>query len=147
MQDTTLQLVETIFHISRIMKDELSFENEVMRLSALQFHALLFLNQEKEGATMTAIADRFRIELPSATSLIATMSDHHLIQRRASETDRRLVVIEITDAGKALLNQAIDMRRKKLENSLSLFSDTEKVDLLTLLKTLQNRLQNHYEKK
>ena len=140
MEDITFKLIETFFQVSRLIKEGMSCDGEFSSLSPLQFHALMFLHQSKE-VSMSAIAEHFRIELPSATSLVATLCDNGLAQRQTSSDDRRLVLISLTKKGEILLEETKKIHRVKLEKNLSLFTDQEKLNLLTLLQSLQNRLQ------
>jgi len=139
-QDNTFGLVEMLFKISRLMKHEMSFTNNLTHLSVLQIQTLLFLNQNT-NSSMGDIAEYFRIELPSATSLINKLCDQKLVKRFEDSEDRRLVRIALTGDGKTLLEKAIRERRKKLEKILSYLSAREKSDLSTILKTLNNKMQ------
>ena len=141
-KDNTLELVEMIFKLSRLMKEEMSYSDHLFRLSILQIQTLIFLNQnQNKNNSMSDIAGYFRIELPSATSLLNKLCDQKLVERHADQEDRRLVLISLTTKGKALLEQAISQRRKKLEKFLSYLSETEKLELLNIFKTLDNKLQ------
>jgi len=140
MKNTTFELIEEMFKISRLMKEKMSFTNSLMHLSALQVHALMFLNYNKE-ATMSDIADYFRIELPSATSLVNKLCDQKLVKRYEDQKDRRLVKIAVTTDGKKLLEQVKYQRKNKMEKFLSYLSEKEKTELLNILKTLIDRLQ------
>jgi len=138
------ELVETIFKVARLMKDEMSFTNNLIHLSILQIQALVFLKQNKDKkVTMTDIADNFQIELPSATSLLNKLCDQKLVERKADKKDRRLVIIELTDTGKKMLEEAMASRRKKLEKILSYLSLKEKLELLNIFKTLGQKLQKN----
>ena len=95
------------------MKEEMSFGEELMNLSASQFMSLMYIS-EHAPVTMSAIASYLRIELPSATSVINKLSRAKLIKRHASPDDRRLVLISLTERGQDLLKQAKDLRRQKL---------------------------------
>jgi DNA-binding MarR family transcriptional regulator len=141
-QDNTIELVEMLFKVSRQMKDEMSFTNNLVHLSILQIQTLIFLNQNKDKqVSMTDIAEYFHIELPSATSLLNILYDQKLVERHTDENDRRLVIIVLTAEGKKLVEQAMHDRRIKLEKILSYLSGKEKLELLNIFKTLDSRLQ------
>jgi DNA-binding MarR family transcriptional regulator len=145
-EDNTLELLEMIFKIARLMKGEMSFTHNLTHLSILQIQTLVFLKQSKDKkVTMSDIAECFQIELPSATSLVNKLCDQKLVQRNTDSSDRRLVIIVLTEEGKKLLDQAMCARRKKLENILSYLSNKEKSDLLNIFKTLESRLQKQNE--
>lgn len=139
-KDNKIELVEIMFKISRLMKQEMSYTNNLTHLSILQIQTLIFLHQNKNVA-MSDIAGYFRIELPSATILLNKLYSLKLVERHDDHEDRRLVRISLTEKGKTLLKQAMYQRRKKVEKILSYLSEKEKGDLLNILKTLNNRLQ------
>ncbi len=140
--DTTNELVETIFKVARLMKDEMSYTHNVTHLSILQVQMLFFLNHNKDkNISMSDIASYFRIELPSATSLVNKLCEQKFVERHADQNDRRLVLITLTKEGRTMFNEAMCERRKKLEKILSYLSEKEKADLSSIFKTLYNKLQ------
>ena len=138
-EDNTIKLVEVMFEISRFMKQEMSYTGKLIHLSILQIQTLVFLKQNKE-VSMGDIAEGFRIELSSATSLLNKLYDLKLVERRTDSDDKRLVKISLTDKGTTLLKEAMGERKKKLQKILSYLSEKEQFDLLTILETLNNRL-------
>jgi DNA-binding MarR family transcriptional regulator len=144
-EDKTIELVEMMFQISRLMKDQMSFTNNLTHLSILQMQTLIFLNKNV-NTTMSDIAGNFHIELPSATSLLNKLVDLKLVKRLEDKIDRRLVRIALTKKGKVLLEQAVHQRRMKIEKMLSYLSHKEKDELLNIFKTLQTNLQKQNEK-
>jgi DNA-binding MarR family transcriptional regulator len=142
--NNTVELVEMIFKATRLMKNEMSFTNNLTHLSILQIQTLVFLKQNKKSS-MSDIAENFHIELPSATSLVNKLCEQKLAERHTDPTDRRLVIIILTKDGKILLEQAMSQRRKKLEKVLSYLTEKEKADLASIFKTLSDRLQKQDE--
>ena len=138
--DITFELMETMFGTVRLLKEKMSHSHNLSHLSILQMQVLFFLNHH-EKTTMSDIANYFRIELPSATSLMNKLSDQKLVKRHEDPDDRRLVRITLTDKGKDLLRQTMTDRRKIMEKMLFYLSETEKGHLLSILKTLRDRLQ------
>ncbi|TRZ47982.1 MarR family transcriptional regulator [bacterium] len=136
----TFELVDLLFKISRLMKEEMSYTNKLTHLSVLQIQTLIFLNQNKK-ISMTDVAEYFHIELSSATSLLNILCDQKLVKRYEDPEDRRLVIVTLTDKGKTLLKQVICERKKKIEKTLSYLSKKEKKELLNILVTLNNKLQ------
>jgi DNA-binding MarR family transcriptional regulator len=143
-KDTTNELADVMFTAFRLMKAKMSFTNNFIHLSILQFHALMYLYHNK-NVDMSDIADYFHIELPSATSLVNKLYEHKLVTRFEDPDDRRLVRITLTDEGSTLIKKAMCERRKKLENMLSYLTDKEKSALLTILQTLNIKMQQSYE--
>jgi MarR family transcriptional regulator, organic hydroperoxide resistance regulator len=139
MKDPTYELIEMMFQLARLMKEEMSFSNNLMQLSALQIQTLIFLDHNKE-VTMSDIAKHFHIELPSATSLLNKLYSKKMVKRSADPKDRRIVKVSLTDAGKSMLSEAVNQRRKKLQKALAYLSKQEKTDLLNILSSLRSRL-------
>jgi DNA-binding MarR family transcriptional regulator len=139
MADPTFDLIEMVFKLSRQMKGEMSFSNNLMQLSALQIQTLFFLHHHQD-VTMSDIAKHFDIELPSATSLLNKLYTKKLVARSADPADRRLVRMTLTTAGETMLKEAMDHRRKKLEKALSYLTPEEKADLLRIFNALRERL-------
>lgn len=145
-QDVTIELIETFFKVFRLMKTKMSYTNNLTHLSILQVQALFFLKQNTDKkVTMGDIAEYFQIELPSATSLLNKLCEQKLVERQSDDKDRRLVIIVLTSQGKALLQQAMSERRQKLEKTLAYLSEKEKMDLLKIFKTLNEKLQKQNE--
>jgi len=138
--DNIIELADTMFQVFRLMKEKMSYTDKLTHLSILQIQTLIFLHNTK-NVSMGDIAEYFCIELPSATSLLNKLCDQKLVERYEDQEDRRMVMISLTDGGKTLVKQAMRERRKKLEMILSYLSKKEQLDLLTILKMLQNRLQ------
>ena len=136
----TTKLIETLFEISRFMKQEMSYTGNLTHLSILQIQTLVFLNQNK-NVSMTDIAGHFHIELPSATSLLNKLCDQKLVERTEDEQDRRLVIIALTSEGKTLLRQAMQQRKVKIQNILDFLSEKERTDLLSILETINMKLR------
>lgn len=141
----TIQLAEIIFKASRLMREHMGFKSEVGNLSMLQLQALIFIKRHP-NAHMREIANNFKIELPSATSLIDTLTKASLVERESDSRDRRVVKITLTEEGKTLLKQAVKMRTKKIATILSYLSNEDKSDLLRIMRKLLKNLEDVYEK-
>ena len=142
--DNKIELVEMIFKVSRLMKQEMSYTSDLIHLSILQIQTLFFLSKNKK-VSMSDIAGYFRIELPSATSLLDKLYDQKLVIRNTDKNDRRLVMITLTEKGKKLLKEAMCERKEKLEKILSYLSVKERSDLSSIINTLNSKLQNRNE--
>ncbi len=137
----TDELVEVMFTLLRLMKHKMSFTSDLTHLSILQIQALMCLSHSN-AVTMSDIAAHFRIELPSATSLINKLCDQKLVRRYEDPQDRRLVKVALTAEGKALLEKAMSQRRNKVKKMLSYLSAKERAELLSILNTLNTKMQN-----
>src|ERR1700712_3614637 len=64
------------------------------------------MTREKRGPTSPGeLASLERIQPPSMTKILAKLEEKGLIERTPHSTDRRQVVVAVTDPGRALLAQ------------------------------------------
>lgn len=145
MNNKNTALIESIFTLSRLMKEDMAFNSDFATLSMLQIQTLLFLKQNPQ-AQMGEIASKFAIELPSATSLITKLVKAKLVIRRADKKDRRVVHIALTEKGDALLTDAMRQRNKRIEKHLSFLSEQDIADLLRIVNVLIKNLEKNNEK-
>ena len=143
--NTDSKLIEAIFLFSRLMKENMSYSSELTKLTLLQLQALIFLKQ-KPYVQMREIADKFTIEMPTATSLINKLCKIKLVARQEDANDRRLVRVVLTDQGKYLLEKAMRERTKKINSILAYLSENDKNDLLKILQVLTHQMEKQNEK-
>jgi DNA-binding MarR family transcriptional regulator len=74
-------------------------------ISSQQFNILRILRGAKDWVAMNDIKDLMVDKAPNATRLADKLIDKGLIERRRSEADRRVVYINITKKGQALLKE------------------------------------------
>lgn len=143
--DINTELIESIFSMSRLMRDQMSCDLSMTHISMLQLQALIFIKKHPH-CQMSDIAGEFNIELPSATSLINKLVKAKLVQREADEKDRRLVRVALTQSGGKLLEEGMKMKTKKIEQMLSYLTEKEKEDLLRITKTIITNMEEQHEK-
>lgn len=83
-----------------------SFQNEFFKpfgISPQQYNILKILHGADEPLKVQTIKDRMIDRSPNATRLMDKLTVKDFIKRSVSPTDRRVVYIEITEKGKALL--------------------------------------------
>lgn len=134
------KFLQEFFKFSRCLKEKTFYINDFTELSILQLHALTYL-KEHQHAQMSEIAKSFKIELSSATSLVNKLCTMELADREIDTNDRRLVRIQLTEKGNKLLQDAMEVRTKKIEKVLSYLSEKDANDLLRILQTLNERIE------
>lgn len=138
-------IVEAIFALARLLKEQISTDLKIVHLSILQLQALVLIHQHPD-ISMSDIANYFKIELPSATSLITKLVKMKLAVRKADKNDRRLVKISLTSQGESLLEEGMKCRTKRMEKIVSYLSDKDKRDFLRILQTLIKTMEKTNEK-
>ena len=97
-----------------------SCQNEFFKdygISPQQYNILRILNGAGEPLNVQTIKDRMLERSPNATRLMDKLCAKNYIKRLPSQHDRRVVKIEITNEGKALLKSIpIDFNADLLKN-------------------------------
>jgi DNA-binding MarR family transcriptional regulator len=73
-------------------------------VSMAQLH-IMFTVQRHGEMTMSQLADVLNVSDSSATGLVDRMAERGFVQRDRVPTDRRVVIVRITEAGEALLRE------------------------------------------
>jgi DNA-binding MarR family transcriptional regulator len=79
-------------------------------LSDIQLAALAALERHGDGMTPGELAAHEKVQPPSMTRVIALLEQRELVRRTPHLTDRRQVMLTVTDKGRALVQR---MRRRK----------------------------------
>src|SRR5256885_7713936 len=98
------KFIEVMFKSSRLFREGMHYSSNIAQLSFLQIQALAYLKYHN-NAQMSEVAEHFRIELPSATSLLNKLVTLQLVKRLQDEKDRRLVRVVLTNEGLNILKQ------------------------------------------
>jgi MarR family 2-MHQ and catechol resistance regulon transcriptional repressor len=99
-----------------------SCQNEFFKsfgISPQQFNILRILNGAKDPLKVQTIKDRMIERAPNATRLMDKLCAKNYIKRWASEYDRRVVEIAITEEGKKLLESIPHNFNRELLKNLS----------------------------
>ena len=79
--------------------------------------------------TLGALAQRERVQPPSMTRTVNCLEEGAYVRRLPSETDRRQVVVSITDKGRAIVHTDRARRNEWLAQRLDELTDTERATL------------------
>ena len=105
-------------------------------LSLVHLHVLTIL--EGEGAiSMKRLAEALDVSVASATGIVDRMAERGLVERHSLETDRRVVLVNATDAGRAVFNDVGTARRAHVERLLDRLDDAELDGLLVGLRGMK----------
>jgi|GEM_PF-2693793 len=123
--------------LSRVTQVMLASVLDASGLTIAQWRVYLCLAQ-LGPSTLNSIAEFTQLPQSSLSRSVARMAERNLVRNTRNEGDRRLLRIEITDEGRAQLNQAIRAIREDWAN---VFADAP-VDEQKFLKTV-NKLIDH----
>lgn len=118
----------------------LTFANEAMsrhRLSPTARQALGALDGHGAALSPGEVADRLLLTPASITSLLDTLERRGLVTRAPDPADRRRVLVEITAAGRALVDQFVPEAVALQTAVMSGLSEADRRHLVTLLETIR----------
>lgn len=119
----------------------LAFANEALsrhRLSPAARQALGALDGHGAAMSPGEVADRLLLTPGSITSLIDTLERRALVTRAPDPDDRRRVLVEITEAGRALVDQFVPEAVALQTAVMSGLSEADRARLVRILATVRD---------
>jgi DNA-binding MarR family transcriptional regulator len=126
------QLIEIIPAVMRIIRNEMQVQRSP-DLTVVQFRALRLISRRSD-TSLSEVAVHLGLTLPSTSKMIDGLVNRELVTRRSSETDRRCIVLEVTEKGDGLLKTAANRTQKRLSEMLAVINHE---DLAIILKSMQ----------
>lgn len=115
-----------------------SWEHDVVREKGLtlpQVHTLEILGIHK-SMQMKELASRMGITTGTLTVLVDRLENKLCVRRRPHESDRRSIIVELTDEGSALFDEHDRLHMQLTESLTSGLDETDKATLLNCLETM-----------
>lgn len=109
-------------------------------LTLPQFVTLATLVAHKKACTMTDLTNVTFQDPPTTTGIIDRLVKTHLVRRTRSETDRRVVLVQATQAGIELINQ---IEETLMQEALPTYDTLTDDELATLEQLLGRLLRVH----
>ena len=70
------------------------------------------------------------------THRINRLEDKGLVERRSRSDDRRSVLVALTEAGRRVIDQALEVRFRAAQSGMTVLSDQEKRTLAKIMRKL-----------
>jgi DNA-binding MarR family transcriptional regulator len=115
--------------------------NMDLKFSKTEIFTMLLLDRNKE-VTMTELVEYINSPMSTATGIVDRLVKGGYIHRGRSETDRRIVVLRLTEAGSELIKDFKDVILKYLKVILDDLTEEEKQFLMGIVFKVMNKLQN-----
>lgn len=108
-------------------------------ISQSWFEALLRIERSGGFMTMGELANQIALTTGGVTRLVDRMVGEGLTERRACDSDRRVLYVANTDAGRAKLEEAIDVHLTDLDRELDArLSPAERDTLVAVMERLRS---------
>jgi DNA-binding MarR family transcriptional regulator len=104
--------------------------------SMVQMYILMAL-QERGALTMSEVALLLQVAAPSASAIVDRMEEHDLVRRIRSESDRRVVRVEIAQAGRDAVQRVMGLRAEEIRAFLDTMSAEELETVVAGLRTVR----------
>lgn len=131
--------VLAVAHLARHLEKALGDEG----ITLAQYRVLAFLSHGEWAASK--LAERLVVSRPSVTALVDGLVEQGWVERKASETDRRSVLHELTGAGRRRLEQATAVLAAGLGGLLDHLHDDERARAEDGLALLHVAVRRHFE--
>jgi DNA-binding MarR family transcriptional regulator len=118
--------------VAQALQPELS-DTQLAALAALEKHTAM---------TPGELADHEKVQPPSITRVIASLEERGLIRRMQHPSDRRQVVLTVTDQGRDFVRQVRQLREAWLARRLEDLTPAERAVLKDALPILEKLSQS-----
>ncbi len=99
-----------------------------------QFYVLLSIKRRGAGCPIGALAEEMLQSYPTMTGIVDRLEEAKLVVRdRATEKDRRKVIVRLTPRGSQLLERANGARHERMNRAFAGLSAHDRRELLRLL--------------
>lgn len=132
---------EAIRALTQTHDTVLTFANEAMRrhrLSPAARQALGTLDGHGGPLSPGEVADRLLLTPASITSLLDTLERRGLVTRTPDPQDRRRVLVEITEAGRAVVDEVVPEAVALQTAAMSRVSEIDRAHLVRILATIRD---------
>jgi DNA-binding MarR family transcriptional regulator len=86
---------------------------------------------------MTRLADELGVALPNATGIVTRLVDRGVIERGHDPEDRRVVRVQLTDDGRALIGEMEEARRARMRRLVGALDDAQQRRLIQSVRDLR----------
>ena len=115
-----------------------NFRNAGLDITIEQWTVLYHLWKE-DCLSQQELCNRTYRDKPSITRLIDNLEKQRLLKRASHKNDRRINLVCLTDAGRALQNVTLDLANQTMDEALQ---DVQKEDIDVVKKVLQKVYDN-----
>ncbi len=101
---------------------------------------------ENNGMTQTEIAEKLDIRPSSLGELVVKLEENGFVERRQNEKDKRVINVYLTEKGRGIDKEFINLRQQSAESWCAGLSENEKVLLSELLGKLISSMDESLSK-
>ena len=133
--DRATEIIEALAPLLAQHRHKWAARCQAHGLSIVGFQVLALLEMHG-GMPMTRLAEELDVALPNATGIVGRLVDRGIVERTHDASDRRLVLVTLTDAGRRLIGEMESGRRDRMSRLISQLTDDQQRRLLQSVKDL-----------
>jgi DNA-binding MarR family transcriptional regulator len=125
-------------HIRRLQQIAVGIfmdETAQVNVTPVQF-ALLFAASKESGLDQRTLAGRIGLDTSTIGAVVDRLESRGLIERRASPNDRRVRLLNVTQAGKKLLESVMPAMLRAQERMLAPLPKAERAKFMAMVKRI-----------
>lgn len=130
---------KSLFILSKNLGPELIARTQ-LDLTPGQVFMLYFIQQENP-CTVSTLAEKLEVSPSSITVMLDRLESHGFVTRVRSTNDRRVVITELTEKGKAKLNHVLGVRKQITQYCLEQVDVKELESFISTLESLASIAQ------
>ncbi len=140
--DSSERLQDLVYAISDIQRlvTRMMIKETLRENLTLQQSAVLRILLNGGPMQMNRLSRELLTTAANVTSLIDRMEKKGLVERAVDRGDRRKIAVQLTPDGKKIFETAAKRYRDHVEDTLDVFTATERRELLRLLEKLRDEL-------
>ena len=127
-------------YLNEYTKDHLKCYN----LTLGRFHVMRVI-MESQPVSMGEIHEELHMANSTVTVIVNYLHDANLVERKRDSNDRRVVLLEITEEGKEIMDSLLEKRQNFMKKAL-VDMENSADELLELLDRLSTKVENLYKK-
>ncbi|MGE6379284.1 MarR family winged helix-turn-helix transcriptional regulator [Peribacillus muralis] len=134
--EVTNSIEMQIFRIRKKLRAIVAKNLQPYGLTSPQFFILLIL--KKEGSIKsTDLADFLTVKPSAITVFVDKLVELDYVKRQPSEKDRRVINLELKEAGKEILGKVLAEHNRSIGKNFNSFTEEELQDLMGKLETIE----------
>jgi DNA-binding MarR family transcriptional regulator len=94
---------------------------------------MMYFIREKDRCTVTSLSETMEVNPSAVTVMLDRLESHGFVSRSRDREDRRVVIVELTEAGEQALETVMNMRKRVVQHCLGQLSPDELESFLSTL--------------
>lgn len=111
-----------------------------LKFSKFELFTMLYLDKRKE-ISMTELVEYINSPMSTATGIVDRLVKSGYIKRGRSETDRRIVILALTEEGSKLIDKLKEMILSYINTAIDELTEEEKQFMVNIAIKIMNNMQ------